>query len=158
MVLKWSPLAQNPPLVRKLTGLNPEAFETLHLRFSTAWIATERRRLERPGRIRAIGGGRKPALETADILLMVMVRLRLGWSFEALGRLFGVDKSTASRYVRKATPVLLEIYRSEDWTYLHPYKKGKSPDEILKEFPELKFEGSRRNKLIMQPSKLLCNQ
>jgi|GEM_PF-3580999 len=103
------------------------------------WMETERRRLERPGRMRAIGGGRKPALETEEILLMTLLRLRLGLKMEDLGRLFGIDKSTASRYFQKSIRILQQIDALKSISTLIIRKRGKSIKEIFQEYPELEL-------------------
>jgi DDE superfamily endonuclease len=68
--------------------------------------AAHRKRLDRPDRVRALGGGDGFDLTTADQLLLTVVWLRQYPTNEVLGFLFGVSDSTASRARARCLPVL----------------------------------------------------
>src|SRR5262249_9020702 len=68
--------------------------------------ADRRRRLDRPGRRRAPGGGDHFDLGVADQLLLTIVWLRQYPTRECLGYLSGVSDSSALRAVRRCPPVL----------------------------------------------------
>lgn len=100
------------------------------------WVESERARLARPQRKRAIGGGRKPALALREQLLLTLVWLRLYLTTEALGYLFGIDKATVSRYTRRMLPVLRALGEATlGWP--EPPKRGKSLGEAREEHPDL---------------------
>ena len=61
------------------------------------WVESEYKRLNRPDRQRALGGGCKPTFGLQGQLLVTLVWLRLYLTTETLGFLFGIDKSTVSR-------------------------------------------------------------
>lgn len=71
-----------------------------------AFDAVEEARLDRPGRRRAPGAGRRQVLCLADqvLLTLVRVRFRAGWE---VGLLFGVGGDTAYRVSRRVLPLLL---------------------------------------------------
>src|SRR5204863_1093892 len=68
--------------------------------------AAHRRKLDRPGRKRAVGGGDDFDLATAGQLLLAVIWLRQYPTNEVLGFLFGVSDSTASRARARCLPAL----------------------------------------------------
>jgi hypothetical protein len=99
-------LAKKPPVFRALTGLTVAVFDQLVAELNPAFHAARRRRLDRPDRQRAFGGGDDFDLEPADQFLLTIVWLRHYPTQEALGYLFGVSDSSALRAIRRCLPVL----------------------------------------------------
>jgi hypothetical protein len=89
-----------------MTGLTVAAFDRLLPGWMEAFAAERRRRRDRPGRRRAVGGGDAFDLAAADQLLLTVVWLRHYPTPECLGYLFGASDSTAPRAVRRCLPVL----------------------------------------------------
>lgn len=106
MIFRREHLGQHPAVFRSLTGLTVEAFDRMLPPLRAAFDADRRRRLDRPGRRRAIGGGDDFDLPVADQFLLTVVWLRHYPTQECLGYLFGVSDSTALRAVRRCLPVL----------------------------------------------------
>lgn len=106
MILRREHLGQHPSVFRSLTGLAVEAFDQLLPELCAAFAADRRRRLDRPGRRRALGGGDDFDLPVADQFLLTVVWLRHYPTQECLGYLFGVSDSTALRAVRRCLPLL----------------------------------------------------
>jgi hypothetical protein len=90
----------------QLTGLTVTAFDELAAELVPALEAAHRKKLDRPDRQRAIGGGDDFDLSTADQLLLTVIWLRQYPTNEVLGFLFGVSDSTASRVRTRCLPVL----------------------------------------------------
>ena len=90
----------------QLTGLTIAAFDELAAALVPAIEAAHKKKLERPDRKRAIGGGDDFDLSTADQLLLTVIWLRQYPTNEVLGFLFGVSDSTASRARTRCLPVL----------------------------------------------------
>src|SRR6478752_3917478 len=90
----------------QLTGLTVAAFDELAAEVVPAIEAAHRKKLERPDRKRAIGGGDDFDLSTADQLLLTVIWLRQYPTNEVLGFLFGVSDSTASRARTRCLPAL----------------------------------------------------
>src|SRR3954466_15397707 len=106
MILRREQLGQHPSAFRSMTGLTVEAFDRLLPELRAAFAADRRRRLDRPGRQRAVGGGDDFDLGVEDQFLLTVVWLRPSPPQESLGSLFGVSDSTALRAVRRCLPVL----------------------------------------------------
>src|SRR5436190_11188274 len=106
MIFRREHLGQHPAVFRSMTGLTVEAFDQLLPELLAAFAADRRRRLDRPNRRRAVGGGDDFDLAVADQFLLTVVWLRHYPTQECLGYLFGVSDSTALRAVRRCLPLL----------------------------------------------------
>src|SRR6476659_5039254 len=106
MILRREHLGRHPAVFRSMTGLTVAAFDLLLPQLLAAFAADRRRRLDRPGRQRAVGGGDDFDLGVTDQFLLTVVWLRHYPTQECLGYLFGVSDSTALRAVRRCLPVL----------------------------------------------------
>lgn len=99
-------LTRHPAVFRALTGIGVAEYRQIVRELAGPYAAAERRRLARPGRRRAIGGGRQFALAMADQVLLTVVWLRQYPTFPVLGYLFGLDDRPASRTVARLLPLL----------------------------------------------------
>lgn len=137
-MISYQKLGEKPRVFKSITGLNIDEFEQLFQKFVPAWVEHEHKRLDRPDRKRAIGGGRKYTLELKDRLIMVMCWLRLYLNTEAMGFFFDVDKATVSRNCRRMLKVL-RVLGEETLGWPEPPKRGegKSVDQALREYPDL---------------------
>ena len=106
MIARLDHLRKHPTVFRHLTGLAVAVFDELAAEVVPAVEAAHRRTLDRPGRERAVGGGDDFDLPVADQVLLTVVWLRQYPTNEALGFLFGVSDSTASRARTRCLPVL----------------------------------------------------
>jgi hypothetical protein len=106
MIARLDSLRKRPVVFQHLTGLSVAVFDELAAQVVPAVEAAHRKRLDRPDRQRAIGGGDDFDLSTADQVLLAVVWLRQYPTNEALGFLFGVSDSTASRARTRCLPVL----------------------------------------------------
>jgi hypothetical protein len=137
MIFRREHLGQHPAVFRAMTGLTVAAFDQMLPELLAAFAAARRRRLDRPGRRRAVGGGDDFDLGVADRFLLTVVWLRHYPTQECLGYLFGVSDSTALRAVRRCLP-LLEA-QGQDTMRLPDPGKGKRRDlpALLKQTPAL---------------------
>ena len=137
MILRREHLQQHPSVFRTMTGLSVAAFDDMLPELLTAFAADRRRRLDRPGRRRALGGGDDFDLAPADQLLLTVVWLRHYPTQECLGYLFGVSDSTAKRAVDRCLPLLEQA--GKDTMRLPDPGKGRRKDlpALLKETPQL---------------------
>lgn len=94
------------PVLKELSGLSQAQFARLVDEVGRAWEADRFERLERPGRRRVQGAGRKHAIPFAARLLMVLMYLRWNISYRALGGLFGVSKDAVLRSMDELLPLL----------------------------------------------------
>lgn len=127
MLLTFDRLQAKPAIFKAFTGVSVSEFQALLAQMIPLWVEHEFRRLNRPNRQRAIGGGCKPTFGLRDQLLVTLVWLRLSLTTETLGFLFGIDKSTVSRYTRAVLPVLRQVGDSTlGWP--EPPKRGQGKD------------------------------
>jgi hypothetical protein len=120
-----------------MTGLTVEAFNRMLPALRDAFDAARRRRLDRPGRQRALGGGDDFDLGVADQFLLTIVWLRHYPTQECLGYLFGVSDSTALRAIRRCLALLERA--GKDTMRLPDPGRGKRRDlpALLKGTPAL---------------------
>jgi hypothetical protein len=104
-------LLRAPATFRRRTGLTPAAYRRLLGEVTAADERARTRRAARPGRRRAAGAGRKPALPLADRLLVLLIYYRTYVPHTFLGFLFGLDDSNVSRGDRRLEPLLAGIFR-----------------------------------------------
>ena len=106
MILRHHRLSRYPTVFRAMTGLVVAQFDALVAAVLPRYAAAERARLDRPGRRRALGGGRKFGLARRDHVLLTVVWLRRYPTTAVLGYLFGVSEPTARRAVARVLPLL----------------------------------------------------
>jgi hypothetical protein len=106
MIARLANLRAHPVVFKHLTGLTVAVFDELVAQVAPAVDGAHRERLDRPDRKRAIGGGDNFDLSTADQVLLTVIWLRQYPTNEALGFLFGVSDSTASRARTRCLPAL----------------------------------------------------
>jgi hypothetical protein len=106
MIARLEHLRKRPAVFGHLTGLTVAAFDELAAEVVPAIESAHRKKLDRPNRQRAIGGGDDFDLATVDQLLLTVVWLRQYPTNEVLGFLFGVSDSTASRARARCLPAL----------------------------------------------------
>src|SRR5687768_97186 len=137
MILRREYLGQHPAVFRSMTGLTVEAFDAMPPALLDAFHADRRKRLDRPGRRRAFGGGDGFDLDPADQFLLTVVWLRHYPTQECLGYLFGVSDSSAPRAVRRRLPILEQA--GKDTMRLPDPGRGQRRDlpALLRDTPDL---------------------
>jgi len=137
MVLQYRYLHRHPAVFRAMTGVTVAEFDALAAELLPAYAAAERARLGRPGRRRAIGGGRKFELPPRDHLLLAVVWLRRYPTNAVLGYLFGASEYIALRALQRVVPLLAAAGR--DTMRLPDPGRGRRPglDALLADTPGL---------------------
>src|SRR5262245_58155605 len=136
MILRREQLGQHPAVFRSMTGLTVGTFDAMLPDLLAGFAADRRRRrLDRPDRRRAQGGGDAFDLGVADQFLLTVVWLRHYPTQECFGYLFGVSDSTALRAVRRCLPALEA--QGKDTMRLPDPGRGKRRDlpALLKQTP-----------------------
>jgi transposase len=137
-MLSYQRLISQPSSFRNLTGISVREFEEIYAEFEVLWQEAEEKRLSRPNRQRAIGGGHKYKLALQNQLLMTLIWLHLYLGTETLGIFFDVNKSTVSRNTRRALSVLRQVGEEGVWWQEPPKKgQGKTLAAALEEHPDL---------------------
>ena len=75
--MKLSGLRKHPKTFIRLTGLTVEKFDHFLEQLLPIFEEAEKKRLSRPNRQRAIGGGRRYSMELGETLVMVLRYYRL---------------------------------------------------------------------------------
>lgn len=137
-MINYARLSQKPGIFKGFTGITVTEFRELEAKAEPKWLESEGKRLDRSDRKRAAGGGRKQDLPYREQLLMTMIWLRLYLTLDTLGFLFGVDKSTVSRYTRRMLPALREV-GEETLGWVKPPKRGQGKNlaEARETYPDL---------------------
>jgi len=141
MKLSYAQVVKRPALLERLTGLKVKEFEALRESFSSQYDQQViQPRVKAPGRQRAAGGGQKGAIpEVADKLLFILVYTRIYPLLFVQGLLFGMAESKACTWVGVLLAVL-DAAMGE--IHVRPKRAtGRSLEEIVEEFPELKALG-----------------
>ena len=122
-------------LLRALTGLNLKAFEALKPSFAQALAAAPIPRRSPQPRQRAVGGGRKPRLATAeDKLFYILFYFKCYPTFDLAGLLFDLNRSQAHRWMHRLQPVLAAALGQQ---LTLPKRKLRSMAEFIAAFPEV---------------------
>ena len=137
-MITYEKLSRNPKAFQGLSGLTLDEFDDLYASFESAWWEAEVKRLSRPDRRRAIGGGNQYALELCTQLLMVLLWLRLYLTTEAVGFFFGLHKSNVSRNGRRILQVLRQVSESEfEWPDPPKRGHGRTVEQAVRDSPDL---------------------
>jgi CRP-like cAMP-binding protein len=137
-MITYAMLKKKPHVFKNLTGVSANEFDRLQREVAPVWAEGERKRLSRPDRQRAIGGGRDYTLDLKEQLLMTLVWLHLSLNTEALGFFFGVDKSTASRNTRRVLTALDQLGETPSgWPEPPKRGQGKNIEQALHAYPDL---------------------
>lgn len=120
-----------------MTGLTITLFGEVDSDVEPRFVAAELKRLSRPDRKRAMGGGCEQELSIRDQILMTIVWLRCYPKQDVLGYLFGVSESSVSRVLNRVLP-LVEASGRDTMRMPDPGRKRRRRlDELLADTPEL---------------------
>jgi DDE superfamily endonuclease/Helix-turn-helix of DDE superfamily endonuclease len=141
MHLRAAALKKRPTIFERLSGVNGKEFERILPIFSQMYEQQVLEpRLQAVHRVRGLGGGQKGALpEMEDKLLFILVYVRIYPLLFLQGMLFGMAESKACTWVKVLVPVLDAALEQQ---HVRPKRaRGRSLEEIIEEFPELKELG-----------------
>lgn len=142
-MMTYEKFAKRPAAFSRLVGISVEEFEELHDVFTSFWQQfVAETFINGRNRKRAYGGGNTPRMKTTrDKLLYILVYIRL-YPIQLLqGFWFGIDESVANRWIHRLTPLLEKSLAFKMVLPKHTgggRPRGRTLDEILAEFPELK--------------------
>ena len=153
MMLRLCRLRSVPAIFRNLTGITVAVFDQLLKDLRPAFTADRRRRLDRPDRRRAIGGGDGFDLQPDDQFLLTIFWLRHYPTQEVLGYLFGVSDSTAKRAVDRCLP-LLEAAGRDTMRMPDPGRgRRKNLSALLKDAPDVAVVIDTFEQAVQRPKK-----
>lgn len=135
-------LKKNQKHFQNFTGLSVEEFEVLILKLEETLVKDTKKPAEQ--RKRAVGGGRKTALNLEEQVLVLLMYYRLYVTQLLLGYLFDLDDSNISRLIKKLHPLLLDVLplpaqeRGLFGDKVRTEKRIRTVEELLKKHPEIK--------------------
>lgn len=130
-------LTRYPKVFQSLTGLRVREFEHLLVDLLPMYQAAEIKRLRRPDRQRALGGGDRCDLAAVEQLLVAVIWLRTYPVHLVLGFLFGVSGVTVGRLLGRWVPVLDQAGRDPMRLPDPGKKRRRTLDALLADTPEL---------------------
>lgn len=104
-------LRARPGLFFRLSGIRLADFEALVATLHPIWLESERQRLSRKGRKRAIGGGMSYHLKFAEQLLLCLMYYRTYSSHAFMGLVFDVSSPTVCRRIKAMTELMAGHFR-----------------------------------------------
>ena len=104
-------LLNKPKVFSRLTGLTPLKFPWLLERVEPRFLENDRKRKDRPERIRAIGAGPKRKLSVGQALFGLLLYDRTYVNHVFLGMLLGINDGNVGRYFGKIEPLLAGIFK-----------------------------------------------
>jgi hypothetical protein len=107
-MLSYDHLKNNPRVLRALTSLDPEEFDTLLIPFEQAWdTSVSEHYRHKASRKRRYGGGRKPRLvDIEDTLLFILLYFKVYPLQEVIAQLFGMSQGRANEWIHTLSPLL----------------------------------------------------
>jgi len=132
---------KKPQVANSLLGMSVEEFDNLYAEFERVYIGrestlpyTRRNRLKRK---RMIGAGRKHKYVLRDRLLMTLFWLRAYTTYEVLGVLYQVDKTTVEDYVKGVLDILTTMASFQVEMPPMEIPKLRSVQEVMEAFPDI---------------------
>ena len=140
LMITYEKLVKKPAHFHRITGLHLDEFDDLYDKFTGIWNNHIFKRSPPQTRKRDYGGGRHAHIETLkDKLVFILVYTRIYPLLFIQGIMFNLSESKACEWVHRLLPLL-----DEALGFIHQRPKrggGKSLEQVLEEFPELKEMG-----------------
>lgn len=139
-MITYSALLKNRKVFCRLTGHTPEEFIQIFDKFKSAYEEEMRKQKFNPKRKRAWGAGRPShLLSLEDKLVFILVYVRIYPLLFLHGLMFNLSESNAWFWVHYTLPIL---DKALGYAHKRPVRgQGKSLEEIISQFPELKTIG-----------------
>ena len=142
-MITYEELSKKPQVVESLVGMSLAEFDDLYAEFEiahtkreSALVYTRRHKLRRQ---RAAGAGRKYKYALRDRLLMTVLWLRIYPTYEVLGRLFGVDKTTIARDIKDVYDTLAGMSKFSSEHSRADAPKLHSVHEVIDAFTDIRL-------------------
>jgi len=122
-------------VLKSLTGLNIEKFQELVTYFEILLSEESAKKSKNKKRQRAIGGGSKHTLQTAEEkLFYILFYVKVYPTFDMAGFIFNVNRSQTNRWMHTLLPLL---EKALDRRVVLPKRQIQSMDEFMKLFPDV---------------------
>ncbi|HSL46959.1 MAG TPA: hypothetical protein VK897_26215 [Anaerolineales bacterium] len=139
-MLTYEKICRNPHVAMSLIGMSLVEFEKLHSEFELAYRAhagsLEYTRRDKLRRRRAVGGGRKHKYSLRNRLLMTLFWLKAFTTYEVLGSLYKLDKTTVQDNLNDVLDVLASMRTPNLERPPSDIPKLRSLQELINALPE----------------------
>ena len=105
-MLSYTKLAANAKRFKTLTGMSPQEFDLLFARVEKAHPEAERETLSKRPRKRAVGAGRRFALDLRNRVLLLLFYYKTYATQDVAAEILGVGQATVSRSIEQVAPVV----------------------------------------------------
>jgi hypothetical protein len=139
----YEKICKQPQVAMSLIGVSLQEFDKLYAEFelthSARQSALKHTRRYKAKRRRAVGAGRKHKYPLRDRLLMTLFWLRAYTTYEVLGVIYGLDKTTVEDNLNY---VLETLTMMTTFKFEHPHAevpKLRSVQEVMDAFPDFRL-------------------
>lgn len=140
-MITYEKILKNPQVMSGLIGLSLTEFENLYATFERAHTtrlnALQHTQRDKMKRRRAVGAGRKHKYALCDRLLMTLFWLRAYTTYQVIGALYHVDKTTAEDYLTHVLHTLSALSCFSFEPIQAEVPKLRSVEEVIHAFPDL---------------------
>jgi hypothetical protein len=141
VMLTYEKICRNPQLALSLIGMSLDEFEKLYSEFEHLYRARanslEYTRRDQLKRRRAVGGGRKHKYPLRDRLLMTLFWLKAFTTYEVLGSLYKLDKTTVEDNLNDVLATLASMRALDLERPPSDIPKLRSLQEVITALPEV---------------------
>ena len=135
-MLRFEKMAKNARRFKTLTGMSFREFDFLYAKVEKTCREEERKRLAKRPRQRAIGAGRRFALNPRDRVLPFLSCHRTSATQDVAAEVFGVGQATVSRSMDQMAPVLAKCLPTPEKLYARA-RRVSTLEELEDLFPQL---------------------
>jgi len=141
-MITYEKILENPEFATSLLGLSLAEFERLYAEFElvyrTCTSALPYTRRHKAKRRRAVGGGRKHKYSLRNRLLMTLFWLRAYTTYQVLGSLYHLDKTTVADNLNEMLGTLARMTTLNLERPQAEIPKLRTLQELLNAFPEVR--------------------
>ena len=130
-MLSYAKMSGNAKRFKILMGMSPQEFDLLFAEVEKAYPEAEEERLSKRPRRRAIGAGRRFALDPRSRVLLLLFYYRTCATQDVAAEVFGVGQATVSRSIDQIAPVVRQCIQIP--AKIHDKAKRASTIEELEE-------------------------
>jgi DDE superfamily endonuclease len=142
-MITYQTVFKKSQVANSLVGMSIEEFDQLYEELERVYIGrestlpyTRRNKLKRK---RRMGAGRKHKYVLRDRLVMALFWLRAYTTYEVLGALYHVDKTTVEDYLKGVLDILTTMTSFHVETPSVEIPKLRSVQEVMEAFPDICF-------------------
>jgi hypothetical protein len=140
-MITYEKILKNPQVSSGLIGLSLTEFEELYAKFERVHMrrlsSLQHTQRDKVKRRRAVGAGRKHKYALCDRLLMTLFWLRAYTTYQVIGSLYHVDKTTVEDYLTHVMHTLATLTCFHFEPVQAEVPKLRSIEEVIHAFPDL---------------------